>query len=91
MIKYEFNIGQWEIHLFITLDTYHIGEIIEQLWKLHCNKVQAFNAFQLMKKQAHNVGFTYSNLSNRQSVIVIGKHDTKSQLINTIAHESRHL
>lgn len=44
-----------------------------------------------MKKQTHNVGFTYSNLSNRQSVIVIGKHDTKSQLINTIAHESRHL
>lgn len=39
----------------------------------------------------YNIGYTYTNLNNKESLILIGLQDDDSQLINTIAHEARHL
>ena len=41
--------------------------------------------------QNKNVGFTYTNTLKQESIIQISKWTNKSQLINTISHESRHL
>jgi hypothetical protein len=39
----------------------------------------------------YNIGYTYTNLNKKESLILIGLQDDDSQLINTIAHEARHL
>lgn len=38
-----------------------------------------------------NAGFTYTEQSKRISIVGIGKTSSKEQLINTIAHEAKHV
>lgn len=46
-------------------------------------------AFETMQEK--NSGFTYTNSNKHESTIVINKYSNIYQLINIIAHESRHL
>lgn len=50
-----------------------------------------YNIFRDIEFIRYNIGFTYTNSIKKQSLIIIGLQDNESQLINTIAHEARHL
>lgn len=38
-----------------------------------------------------NSGFTYTNYEKRLSIVGIGKASSKSQFLNTIVHEAKHI
>lgn len=56
---------------------------INGYWKI----IVIYNAY-LGKK---NTGFTHSNLKNRVSIVGISKATSLEQLLNTIAHEAKHV
>lgn len=91
MIEDYFFLDDWRVDIFIAYNEYDEVKIIEALWKLGCNKNQAFQAYNNMRKIKYNIGFTYSNFFLKRTIMVIGLQDNRFQLINTIAHESRHL
>lgn len=46
---------------------------------------------ECIKNYNNSYGFTYSNKSEYKSIIYLNKHESISELINTISHESSHL
>ena len=38
-----------------------------------------------------NSGFTHTDFTKKQSVVVIGKADSRRQFVNTIVHEAKHV
>lgn len=69
-------------------DTYKIKKMLSEI----CNNEDTIeNSVRYIKKGEYNTGFIYSNYIDKASLIVIGKADSKRQLINTIAHEANHL
>lgn len=87
MIFEEFYIEDWYIKVIIVKNKCDIEKVIEVLHKFGCTYSQAIEAYENINKE--NIGFTFA--LNKQSLIYIGQHKNKSELINTIAHESRHL
>lgn len=85
MIKTIFNVANWDVTLFI-LETFE-DDIYNELLQLNCK-----NAKEITTKLKNlNVGFTYSDLLNSKSLMIIGIQSDKFQFINTVVHESRHL
>lgn len=92
MICSRFEVSGWNIEVLINdTEDYDIEFILNRLKSTGCTYSQAICAYNTIKDGANNVGFTYCNYFNKDGIIFIGNHDNAPQLINTIAHESRHL
>lgn len=74
----------WKVTLLLNPD---VTYLLQKLQKLGCKS-------KCIKQAAvydENIGFTYTNSFKQESIIQISNWINKFQLINTIAHESRHL
>lgn len=91
MIKEVFFIEDWKVTIFIADSKQNVEEVITALYNLGCTYEGALEAYDNMVNIKRNIGFTYSNLNKKESMIFIGFQTSYSQLINTIIHESRHL
>ena len=91
MIKDEFNIHGWEVLILYGCSCDDIDYIIETLKELRCPNKYIKEALNNLKTCNPNIGLTYSNLTLRSSIIIIGKTSSFAQLINTVAHEYYHL
>lgn len=89
MIYQTFQIEDWNIELYIEPENINIQELLEVMQDFGCNYESVRLTYENIKKNKYNKGFTYSKLF--QSLMFIGPTTSKEQLINTIAHESRHL
>lgn len=78
----------WNVYLYV-VENINLEYIFTKLQELGCKSECIKEAVSTLYSQ--NVGFTYSNLQSKNSIIIIGRQDNIFQLINTIAHESRHL
>ena len=91
MIYDIFHIYDWKITVLYEATCYDIDTIIEILKDIHCPDKYIKEALDNLEECKLNSGLTYSNLSLKNSVIVINKTSSFEQLINTIAHEYYHL
>ena len=91
MIKDQFNIYNWNIITLYECTCDDINYIIETLKDINCPNKFINEALDNLETCNLNIGLTYSNISLKSSVIIVGKTSSFSQLINTVAHEYYHL
>lgn len=91
MIEEFIEIYNWTVKIFIVNNDCNIDLILEELYLIGCNSLYASWAYENITSGNKNIGFTFSNNLLKKSIIFFGKHTSENQLINTIAHESRHL
>lgn len=92
MIRQSFYLEDWDWYVIVyyAIDTYYIEDILGDLEAIGCLDEELTKAENnLMKK--YDVGLTYSNLTNRCSVIVIGLTSSSAEFQNTWDHEKGHL
>ena len=58
---------------------------------MECDKDIYFNIKRLMEMQKKNIGFTYTNIEERCSLILIGITDNASEFQSTFDHEKGHV
>lgn len=80
----------WHVRIYYAVTCYHIDEIMQDLYVIHCPKNKMRKAYRNMSTCQLNTGLTYSNQRIRESVIVIGKWSDPSEFDNSFAHELRH-
>lgn len=91
MIIDYFKINDWTIKLYLNGTQKDLDMILDDLSNIYCrNNCLIELAYDLLEVK-ENVGFTFTNAALKKSIIIIGLQYDKSELINTIAHESRHL
>lgn len=93
MIRKEIYIpeAEWLVHMYFALDTFYIDDIMENLYHIGCDGERARRAYENMIADKKNTGFTYSNYRNRESVMVVSKTTSASEMFNTTIHELVHL
>ena len=91
MIKDEFFIKDWNVIILYECTCDDIDSIIETLIDIKCPNKYIEEALDNLETCNLNIGLTYSNITEKSSVIVINKTSSFAQLINTIAHEYYHL
>ena len=92
MKSYEtFYIEDWKIKVFYETICDDIDTIILALKEIYCPNNYIKEALDNLERCDLNSGLTYSNMTLKSSVIVIGKTSSPEQLINTISHEYYHL
>lgn len=76
---------------------YGISQFYDNKMEIHalsdigCNGNPLSEAYEHLTKQSADRGLTYSNLSERRSVLAIGKCESDGSIINTIGHELLHV
>ena len=91
MIRQEFYLDDWDwyVMVFYAVDTYYMDEILDELENLGC--IYADEIEEDLTQNPYNNGLTYSNVSKRVSLIVIGLTETPDEFQNTYDHEKGHL
>jgi hypothetical protein len=79
--------AEWLVHMYFALDTFYIDDIMENLYHIGCDSQRAKQAYENMMADKKNTGFTYSNYRNRESVMVVSKTTSASEMFNTTIHE----
>ena len=83
--------ADWNVCMYFALDTYYIEDIMQSLCDIGCDSQRAKQAYENMMADKKNTGFTYSNYRNRESVMVVSKTTSASEMFNTTIHELVHL
>lgn len=81
----------WDVTVYYHMTCYYTNEILAKLKTLGCNSSTLHDAYLNMKSCKLNTGLTYSNLNDRQSVIVISKTSEPAEFLNSLFHEVHHL
>lgn len=81
----------WSIVCFIGYHPTDAHEICHALSDIGCNGNPLLEAYEHLIKESTDRGLTYSNLSERKSVLAIGKCKSDGSIINTIGHELLHV
>ena len=81
----------WKVVVLYDATENNTDEIKAMLSEI-CDNINTIeSSVRYIKKGEYNTGFIYSNYIDKASLIVIGRADSKRQLINTITHEANHL
>lgn len=83
--------ADWNVCMYFALDTYYVEDIMQSLCDIGCDSQRAKQAYENMMADKKNTGFTYSNYRNRESVMVVSKTTSASEMFNTTIHELVHL
>ena len=83
--------ADWNVCMYFALDTYYVEDIMQSLCDIGCDSQRAEQAYENMVADRKNTGFTYSNYRNRESVMVVSKTTSASEMFNTTIHELVHL
>lgn len=82
---------EWSIVCFISYQPHDADEICHVLSDIGCNGNPLSEAYEHLIKESADRGLTYSNLSERRSVLAIGECESDDSIINTIGHELLHV
>ena len=82
---------EWSIVCFIGYHPHDADEICHALSDIGCNGNPLSEAYEHLTKESKDRGLTYSNLSERRSVLAIGECESDDSIINTIGHELLHV
>jgi len=81
----------WSIRVYYAVNEYYISNILIDLIDIDCNKEAYFKIKKLMEDRKNNIGFTYSNIEKRASIVLIGMTDSADEFQDTYDHEKGHL
>ena len=81
----------WVVYCYYAVDAYYIDEISKQLFDIGCRGTFLERAIQNMASGKLDYGVTYSNMRNRESVMVVALTSNAAQFLNSLNHELRHL
>jgi hypothetical protein len=82
---------RWHVHCYFAVNKYYTEEILDVLESLACSSKVYERVAVKMEKNSLNAGFTYSNKSTRETLMVVGRASSNEEYINSITHELRHL
>lgn len=81
----------WDIRIYYYVDKYYIDKIMNNLYAIGCSKSEMRKIQRLLSRNRYNIGFTYSNVDCRCSIIVIGKTSCPDEFQDTLDHEKGHV
>ena len=81
----------WKVRVYYAVDRYYIPDILNDLIQLDCEDKSFYKIKELMESGKLNIGFTYSNIDKRESIILIGITDSADEFQSTFDHEKGHL
>jgi len=93
MILQEVHLGKygWTAYIYYAIASIDAEDIADKLREVGCGGVEANNFKEALSSFGYNAGFTYSNPSSRQSVMVIGPTTSAEEFQSTFDHEKGHL
>ena len=80
----------WDIEVFIIIETPDTQYIIDRLQELDCDNNTICKAISRIKDY-ENSGFTYTNSDKYKSIIVINRPDSMEEFMDTYNHEKNHV
>ena len=81
----------WSVRVYYAVNEYYISNILVDLIDIDCDKEAYFNIKRLMEMRKNNIGFTYTNIEERASLVLIGITDSADEFQDTYDHEKGHL
>lgn len=81
----------WEVKVFYVVDSVPIDYILDELTKIGCGEEDLESAQLVLDDNSKDKGLTYSNLKERESIIVIGQTSCPAEFQHTFDHEKIHL
>jgi hypothetical protein len=81
----------WNVKAFYVVDSIPIDYILDELSRIGCSEADLDQAELLLNNNSKDKGLTYSNLEERESVIVIGETSSPEEFQHTFDHEKIHL
>ena len=91
MIHKSLNIGRWLVDFVFCDDNYDEEEVLTLLYDADAPFYVLKRVSEIMRSGESNTGFTYTNPSLLQAVVVIGPSSSGKEFINTVTHEVHHL
>jgi hypothetical protein len=93
MIVQKFYIDKYDWQVVVLYEVgYRNKDYVIDMLKEICNKESIINQAKAnLNLDKYNTGFTYSDLDERCSLMVIGKASSNRETVNTIVHEANHL
>lgn len=83
--------ANWHVMVYHAVDAMWADEILDDLIGIGCRGEQLRDAKAQLWKGLPNNGLTYSNLDERETVMVIGFTTDAREYWNTLDHEKQHL
>ena len=81
----------WNVKVFYVVDSIPIDYVLNELEKIGCDEKDLLAANLVLNNGTNNKGLTYSNLKERESIIVIGETSCPAEFQHTFDHEKIHL
>lgn len=81
----------WNVIILYNVQCTDFNKVSDYLMYNDCSKQAIKRAYNYLKECNYNKGLTYTNSSNRTSIIIVGKTKCKGQCVNTIIHEAYHM
>lgn len=93
MITQEFYIPRydWCVKSYYAVSTYWVDKILRDLMAIGCHGKELDTARGNLAAGDLDTGLTYSDMSGRNSVMVISLTSSPAQFLNSWLHEMRHL
>lgn len=81
----------WDVTVYYAAGKTGAKEVLEKLENIGCSGETLASAKSNLERAALDTGLTYSNYTNRSSVLVIHKASNVGEFVNTLSHEKMHL
>ena len=93
MIGQKFYIDKYDWQVIVLYEVgYSNKDYVIDMLRQICNNENVMNqAKDNLNLDKYNTGFTYSDLDEQCSLMVIGKTSSSRETVNTIVHEANHL
>ena len=93
MIVQKFYIDKYDWQVVVLYEVgYRNKDYVIDMLRQICNKENIINQAKAnLNLDEYNTGFTYSDLDEQCSLMVIGKASSNRETVNTIVHEANHL
>jgi len=89
-LKIELRDYDWICHCYV-YGSDDVAEIERELVRLECGSDFFDSAMDMVESDKTDIGFCYTSMLFRESVIYIGNTENIDQLLNTMFHEFGHL
>ena len=81
----------WNLRIFYCPKTAsQCSIVLQRLFNAGCTGKNYRRAMALLNSGAWNVGLTYTNKENRETIIVVGCSSDIAEFVNTLTHEINH-
>ena len=82
---------RWRISVYVLEHCGEGSDVIEALSEEGCKGADLADAYHDIRSCAMNIGITYSYKSHRNTIMLIGLQESKSEFVNTLRHEQHHI